>query len=250
MERGELRKRDEHFLVAKTRADDEVELGGLWNEQFSLRRDKNGVLQAPEFVHKAAKRIFITGKSVVFLKRLMEHQLPSAAFSLETAGGAGHDMSFESVCSDEDTLAPFQDMFSHEFSRWIDALHHSVSSRLRDILYHSCGLWKSLDALETVYFGRDGFLFDSIATQVFEKVDKGVATWGDRFLLTEMVQGVLGGTGGVEAGRLRMRGRVEGGKSLREGRRSVKMWKGVEVDYAVGFVLVLSYLDSMLTNII
>lgn len=238
MERGELRKQDDHFLVAKTRADDEVELGGLWHDQFTLRRDENGVLQAPEFVHKAATRIFITGKSVVFLKRLIEHQLPSTTLPLETKSGEiGDDIGFDGVCSDEDTLAPFRDMFAYSFSRWIDALHHSVSSRLRDILYHSCGLWKSLDALETVYLCRDGFLFDSIATQVFEKVDKGVTTWGDRFLLTEMVQGVLGGIGGVEAERLRMRGRLEAGKGLKEGRRGVRMWRGVDVDYAVGSIL-------------
>lgn len=235
MERGELRDGDEHFLVAKTRADEDVELGGLWHDQFSLRRDAQGFLQAPDFVHKAAGRIFITGKSVVFLQRLVEHGIASAAcLSAETDhASTGRDMSVENVCSDATTLAPFQDMFSHAFSRWIDALHHSVSSRLRDILYHSCGLWKSLDALETVYLCRDGFLFDYLATQVFEKVDKGVATWGDRFLLTEMVQGVFGGVGGVEARRLRMRGKMEGGKSLREGRKGLRMWKGVEVDYAV-----------------
>lgn len=235
MERGELRNGDEHFLVAKTQADEDVELGGLWHDQFSLRRNSQGVLQAPDFVHKAAGRIFITGKSVVFLRRLVEHGIASAAsLSAETDHASmGRDMSAENVCSDENTLAPFQDLFSHAFSRWIDALHHSVSSRLRDVLYHSCGLWKSLDALETVYLCRDGFLFDYLATQVFEKVDKGVATWGDRFLLTELVQGIFGGVGGVEARRLRMRGRMEVGKSLKEGRKGLRMWRGVDVDYAV-----------------
>lgn len=234
MERGELRDSDEHFLVAKTRADEDVELGGLWHDQFSLRRSAHGHLQAPEFVHNAAARIFITGKSVVFLRRLVEHGIAApGCLAADTDTDPGRDMSVENVCRDTATLAPFRDLFSHAFSRWIDALHHSVSSRLRDILNHSCGLWKSLDALETVYLCRDGFLFDYLATQVFEKVDKGVATWGDRFLLTEMVQGVFGGVGGVEARRLRMRGKLEGGKSLREGRKGLRMWKGVEVDYAV-----------------
>lgn len=250
MERGELRNGDEHFLVAKTQADEDVELGGLWHDQFSLRRNEQGVLQAPDFVHKAAGRIFITGKSVVFLRRLVEHGIASAAsLSAETDHTSmGRDMTAENVCSDEDTLAPFQDMFSHAFSRWIDALHHSVSSRLRDVLYHSCGLWKSLDALETVYLCRDGFLFDYLATQVFEKVDKGVATWGDRFLLTEMVQGVFGGVGGVEARSLRMRGRTEEGKTLKEGRKGLRMWRGVDVDYAVSLPIALEK-DMSMANI-
>lgn len=251
MERGELRDRDSHFLVAKTRADEDVELGGLWHDQFSLRRSARGVLQAPDFVHNAAGRIFITGKSVVFLRRLVEHGIapPGCLAAAEPDHeSAGRSMSAANVCGDgsssDDTamLAPFQDLFAHAFSRWIDALHHSVSSRLRDILYHSCGLWKSLDALETVYLCRDGFLSDSLATQVFDKVDKGVATWGDRFLLTEMVQGVFGGVGGVEARRLRMRGKMESGKSLREGRKGLRMWKGVEVDYAVSVFSLSTYI--------
>lgn len=233
MERGELRKGDEIFLVTKTRADDEVELGGLWHDQFALRRDDKGVLMAPRFVHKAAGRIFITGKSVVFLNRLMEQR---AVFETEGEGVRGGELTAGSVYGldeGEEFLAPFQDVFAAAFDRWIDGRHHSVSSRLRDILYRDCGLWKSLDALECIYLCRDGYLFDSLATAVFEKVDKGVQTWGDRFLLTELVQGVYGGVECVEAQRLRMRGRIDGVATLRERRRSVKMLKGVDVDYAV-----------------
>ncbi|KAH0608252.1 uncharacterized protein H6S33_002304 [Morchella sextelata] len=233
MERGELRPA-EIFLVSQTLTADQVEPGGLWHDQFTLRMDPaTGALQAPRFVHAAAARIFITGKSVVFLQRLVAHHLPSAMHSTDAANAARESGGVELTVPDGGSLAPFQDLFGAAFEAWINDRHHSVSSRLRDILYRDCGLWRSLDALGCVYLCRDGYLFDLLAGGVFEKIDKGVETWGDRFLLTEMVQGVFAGVGCVEGVRLRMRGRMQGGATVREGRKSVKMLKGVEVDYAL-----------------
>ncbi|KAH8149715.1 uncharacterized protein LAJ45_06346 [Morchella importuna] len=234
MERGELRP-SEIFLVSQTLTPDQVEPGGLWHDQFALRTDPaTGALQAPRFVHAAAARIFITGKSVVFLQRLAEHHLPTAMLSTDAANAAQDaELTVPDSGGGSDSLAPFQDTFAAAFSAWIGARHHSVSSRLRDILYRDCGLWRSLDALDCVYLCRDGHRFDVLAGAVFEKIDKGVENWGDRFLLTEMVQGVFAGVGCVEGGRLRMRGRMQAGVTVREGRKSVKMLKGVEVDYAL-----------------
>lgn len=234
MERGELRP-SEIFLVSQTLTPDQVEPGGLWHDQFSLRTDPaTGALQAPRFVHAAAARIFITGKSVVFLQRLADHHLPTAMLSTDAANAAQDaELTVPVDSGGSDSLAPFQDTFAAAFESWIGARHHSVSSRLRDILYRDCGLWRSLDALGCVYLCTDGHRFDVLAGSVFEKIDKGVENWGDRFLLTEMVQGVFAGVGCVEGGRLRMRGRMQAGVTVREGRKSVKMLKGVEVDYAV-----------------
>ncbi|RPB02843.1 hypothetical protein L873DRAFT_1833953 [Choiromyces venosus 120613-1] len=236
MESGELCKGDEVFLISKTRSDEEVELGGLWSDQYSLRTDDSGALKAPVFVHAAATRIFITGKSVVFLKRLLEHGIPSSTLSVQSqpvVGGGGADINLSTVCQNGEYLAPFSDMFAAAFDKWINDRHHSVSSRLRDMLYQACGLWKSLDAIEYIYLCKNGHLFDTFSQALFEKVDKGMQTWSDRFLLTELLQGIYGGVACVEPGRMRMRARMEGTKSLRERRRTVKMWKGLELNYAL-----------------
>ncbi|PWW76919.1 hypothetical protein C7212DRAFT_357533 [Tuber magnatum] len=233
MESGELREDDEVFLISKNRSDEEVELGGLWNDQYSLRKDASGVLKAPVFVHAAATRIFITGKSVVFLKRLLERDIPSCALPLQPQPVSAVDINLSTVCGNGEYLAPFSDMFAAAFDKWINDRHHSVSSRLRDILYQDCGLRKSLDAIECIYLCKNGHLFDTFSQAMFEKVDKGVQTWGDRFLLTELLQGIYGGVGCVEVGRVRMRAKMEGTKSLRERRRTVKMWKGLELNYAL-----------------
>jgi len=248
MESGELRKDDKVFLISKTRSDEEVELGGLWSDQYSLR-NVSGVLKAPVFVHAAATRIFITGKSVVFLKRLLEHGIPSSALPLQPQPVGGADINLSTVCRNGEYLAPFSDMFAAAFDKWINDRHHSVSSRLRDVLYQDCGLWKSLDAIEYIYLCKNGHLFDTFSQAMFEKADKGVQTWGDRFLLTELLQGVYGGVGCVEVGRMRMRAKVEGTKSLRERRRTVKMWKGLELNYAVCFtILALAMIQYLLSS--
>ncbi|CUS07192.1 unnamed protein product [Tuber aestivum] len=233
MESGELRKDDKVFLISKTRSDEEVELGGLWSDQYSLRKDASGALKAPVFVHAAAARIFITGKSVVFLKRLLEHDIPSSAIPLQPQPVGAVDIDLSTVYKNGEYLAPFSDMFAAAFDKWINDRHHSVSSRLRDILYQDCGLWKSLDAIECIYLCKNGHLSDAFSQAMFEKVDKGVQTWGDRFLLTELLQGVYGGVACVEVDRVRMRAKMEGMKSLRERRRTVKMWKGLELNYVL-----------------
>lgn len=244
MESGTLHASSPTFLISKTRSDDEVELAGLWHDQYSLRRDREGALLAPAFVHTVAERIFITGKSVVFLHRLSKHGIPTLAATTPTSAerpAAGEkeagEITLESAYAEAAPLAPFADVFAAALERWIAARHHSVSSRLRNILHADCGLRDSLDALEYIFLCRDGHRFDAFARAMFEKVDRGVVGWNDRFLLTELVQGVYSGVKCVYAERLRVRVVEEEedgkGKGLKEKRRTVKMWKSIELDYAV-----------------
>jgi len=219
------------FLIAQTEPDAEVELGTFWHSQFHLRRTPHGSLNAPSFVHPVAQRILTTGKSVVFLKLLLptaEDAPPTANYNLE--------ITFEDVCYPGTELAPFTSLFLAAFNRWITARHHSISSRLRTHLFENCGLWKSLDALDLIFFARNGFLFESLAQGIFEKLDRKAATWNDRFLLTEQVQSVFSSAPQIEPHRLRMVVRKEDlfSRSAHKdttGCKTVNSLENVEVEY-------------------
>ncbi|KAG0136175.1 hypothetical protein HOY82DRAFT_625778 [Tuber indicum] len=116
-------------------SDEEVEPRGLRNNQCSLRKDASGMLKAPVFVYAGAARIFITGKSVVFLERLLEHDIPISTLPLQLQPVSGADINLSMVCRNGQYLAPFWDIFATAFDKWINDCHHSVSSRLRDFLY-------------------------------------------------------------------------------------------------------------------
>ncbi|KAI5780906.1 Spc98 family-domain-containing protein [Geopyxis carbonaria] len=200
MESGLLPPPSTDFLVVQNQSDAEVELGSLWQSQFSLRRSPSGALDAPSFVHPVAGRILTTGKSVVFLKRLQ----PSTASEFSDTLTSSDELSFTDVCTPGASLAPFSSLFLVAFNTWISARHHSVSSRLRTHLFTACGLWHSLDALDTLYFGANGALAAALAQGLFDRLDRRTANWADRFVLTELAQGVFAGTPSVDAARIRL----------------------------------------------
>jgi len=236
------------FLIIQTEPDAEVELGTFWHSQFHLRRTPHGSLNAPSFVHPVAQRILTTGKSVVFLKLL----LPPTAEDNPTANH-NIEIRFEDVCYPGTELAPFASLFLAAFNRWITARHHSISSRLRGRLFENCGLWKSLDALDLIFFARNGFLFESLAQGIFEKLDRKTATWCDRFLLTEQIQSVFSSAPQIESHRLRMMVRKENHfpRSAHKdttGRKTVNCLENVEVEYRLPWpVLNVVRQDSFVT---
>ncbi|KAF2140165.1 uncharacterized protein K452DRAFT_327592 [Aplosporella prunicola CBS 121167] len=217
MEQGELGLDDQIFFVGV--ADKSSEAASLWHDQYVLRHDSGGELHAPSFLHPAAKKIFNSGKSVVFLKELERHDI--AASSIETEPC----LDLEAVCGGVGVpLAPFSELFNLAFEDWIRSKYTLASTVLRQHLYS--GLWQSLDALEFIYFSRDGSLMQSFADMVFEKLDRGRTGWNDRYLLTEIARSVYSVVPSVNADRLVVRP-----VATKQKGRTVKALGSIAVDY-------------------
>ncbi|KAF2091058.1 hypothetical protein K490DRAFT_34128, partial [Saccharata proteae CBS 121410] len=183
MESGELGPDDNVFFIAM--ADKSNETASLWHDRYALRQDKSGRLHAPSFLRPAAKKIFNSGKSVVFLKELNRYNHKTASKGIQEPS-----LDFASVCGSKETipLAPFSELFAMAFENWIASKYTFASSILRKEIYSRCGLWRSLDSLEYLYFSRDGSLMQTFADTVFEKLDRGRAGWNDRYILTEVAR--------------------------------------------------------------
>ncbi|KAH0547919.1 hypothetical protein GP486_008340, partial [Trichoglossum hirsutum] len=200
MKEGEIVGHDDTFFVAVTESAADTDMGSIWHDRYVLRQDNRGNVQAPKFLRAAANKIFTTGKSVMFLKQLGGHD-----GSVTTPPPQGEPkLDFNTVCQSDglSSLAPFSELFNTAFENWIKGKHQTSSHILRERLFSGCGLWRSLDALEYVYFLRDGALFSTISAMLFEKIDRGKEAWNDQFLLTEMVQSVFGSLKCVDAKRL------------------------------------------------
>ncbi|KAJ4409424.1 hypothetical protein N0V82_009491 [Gnomoniopsis sp. IMI 355080] len=184
MEGGELTPGDKTFFVAESSTP--VPLHQMWSDKFQLRRSQQGQLHAPSFLQPAARKIFNTGKSVVVLKHLGRFRDPSK--NPETSLPEP-PLSFDEICASPDfALAPFSELFDSAFDRWVQSKHLSTSSNLQAILFDSCGLWSSLDALQHIYFMSDGSLAGAFTSSVFSSLDARSTTWTDRFSLTELAQ--------------------------------------------------------------
>ncbi|KAL1625660.1 hypothetical protein SLS54_003132 [Diplodia seriata] len=227
MEEGELGINDQIFFVGTV--DKSSEAASLWHDQFVLRRDQSDKLHAPSFLHPAAKKIFNSGKSVVFLKELGHHLADSSAvveprLDLEAVCGAS---TFDSSSI---PLAPFSELFGFAFEDWIRSKYTFASSILRQRLFSGYGLWESLDALDFIYLSKDGSLMQAFADTVFEKLDRGRRGWNDRYVMSEIARSIYGTVPSVLADKLAIRTAPIKEKS-RTSPRSVKALGAIAVDY-------------------
>lgn len=197
MEDGELTKGDKIFFVLEATGD--IEPASLWQSRFKIRRTQDGVLHAPRFLQAAANKIFTTGKSIVVLKHLNKFDLlQSARSNFELS------LDFDNICNPEALgFAPFTELFSSAFDAWVQSKHHHASSMLRNLLFDSCGLQSSLDALSHLYFLADGTTASVFTNSIFDKLDTLDSSWNDRFTLTELAQSTFGSIPSISSDRLR-----------------------------------------------
>lgn len=198
MEDGELGQGDNVFFISE--GSGQVEPVALWESRFKLRQTQNGVLHAPSFLRAAASKIFTTGKSVVVLKHLNKFPLIQTFESrLEPI------LDFDTVCNPAIfQLAPFQDLFDVAFDAWIQSKHQYASSALRKILFDSCGLHTSLEAMSKVYFMADGSAGAAFTNPLFDKLDTLDNSWNDRFTLTELARSAFGVLPSINTDRIRI----------------------------------------------
>ena len=196
MERGELFEHD-HLLFIK-REGTLTSPEDTWQKQYALVKSEDGVLAAPNFLHMALTRIFNTGKSVDLLKRLghMSHEVTSQDH--ETP------LSFSTVCLAKDPymLSPFAELFKSAFHQWVASKHRSSSAILRRHLADQCGLYRSLEALEVLYFCKAGNLTSAALTPIFERLDLRQRHWNDSAMITDLFRTSFRAADSIDAERI------------------------------------------------
>ncbi|KAI9834528.1 MAG: hypothetical protein M1819_002904 [Sarea resinae] len=240
MERGELSPHDQSFFIRP--AAGQPELSALWHDRYYVQRNEFGRLHAPNFLSASSNRIFTTGKSVIFLRELGVFLEDYALWE------TGLDLNYDTVIDPKSsfTLAPFSELFNSAFDRWVNTKHHSASCILRQHLFSQCGLWRVLDALEYVYFFKDGALRGNVAQIIYDRIDRGKKAWNDRYFLTDLLQGTFAAVESIDEDRLAIRSQVGGYRDVQNRRRSVKILGSVSIDYMVGH---LNFLNIMLPHI-
>ena len=196
MEKGQLIERDEIMFIKKTKK--KIQLDSVWRDQYHLIKDSNDNLHAPKFLHVAAKKIFKTGKSVDFLRRLGWENS-----DLRQDPAAEIAMTYEAVCqsSDPGLFSPFAELFDMALNKWI-AGKRSLSE-LRGQLDSRCGLQSSLDALEYIYFTNSA-MNTNFNKSIFKRMDRGSHRWNDNFLTIESLQHAFNAISCIDIDRLQI----------------------------------------------
>jgi gamma-tubulin complex component 5 len=223
MQAGELGSNDETFFVFQSNTGSDVT--SLWHDRYVLRRDAHDNLRCPAFLHPAAKKIFNTGKSVVFLKEI---ELRNAR-ATSTHGEPLLDHTTVCGPSDEVPLLPYPELFQAAFENWMESKYSQASSVLRQYLVEQAGLMRILNIFEMLYLGRNGAVFEDFANALFSRMDAGRKGWNDRYVLTEITRGIFATAMPVaEAEKIVVRS-----TKIKRTRRSVKNLATVSLDFAL-----------------
>ena len=229
MEKGQLTGRDGVIFIKQD--DENVDLNSVWSNQHHLIEDSNSGLYAPKFLHVAAKKIFNTGKSVDFLRRLgCEHHGLRRDPAKEVA------MTYQSVClsSDLGLFSPFAELFDMALEKWIASKHQASLSELRGQLESRCGLHSSLDALEYIYFAK-GALNINVNSRIFEKIDRGNNRWNDAFIMTGLFQSAFNSIPCIDIDRLEICASPATQQELSGARRSMNVLEDIRVSYTLSW---------------
>ncbi|PKY03813.1 hypothetical protein P168DRAFT_270367 [Aspergillus campestris IBT 28561] len=227
MEAGLLEDSSEKsFFIHKSRSDSDLRT--LWQDWYSLD-DASGLVNAPKFIRPLVHKIFITGKSMVFLRHLN-------AYDGDVGTPRKTSLALEDVFSDSQSARylPFYMLFESAFGKIVDQNHSLTSALLRQELDKRCGLWVSLQALECIYFGRDMSVFSPIDNKIFDLIDRGKGAWRDRYLLTDVAQSALSALPFIDPSRLIVRtNEAHSPRDQASSSRSVSMLDMIAFDYVL-----------------
>lgn len=222
MENGQLDSADTTFFVRVNSG--HHGLRTLWHDWYSV--DESIQRQnIPRFLETSIRKVFTTGKTMVFLQHL--NALPDRSEPPEQSAAV-----FDTVLPSDSPSSlsiPFSALLEAAFDRMVDANHSSSSDLLGAELGQKCGLWNSLDALQHVYLGKNLSVFSMIDAKVFDLMDRG-RSWDDKFLLTELARTAFNAVDVVDPSRLVVRASGSSDQA-RSRERSVKIIEAISIDY-------------------
>ncbi|KAI2815145.1 hypothetical protein CBS115989_7929 [Aspergillus niger] len=220
MEKGQLDDSAAGFFIRNSQSDSDLRT--LWHDWYSL----DAILpNSPKFIQPFASKIFITGKSMVFLRHLNTSEDDETPRKVS--------LTLDEVLPPDSSAfcLPFSVLLEFSFGKLVDENHAYTSALLRTELGQQCGLWTSLQALEYIYLGKDMSIFGPIDSKIFDLMDRGKGAWSDRFLLTEVAQSAFGALPFIDPSRLLVRTPKEAHSNAVSRSRSVKVLDAISFDY-------------------
>ena len=226
MESAQLAKEERMFFVSRNAREAGPE--SCWRDQYRLIHSKDGHVYAPSFFHSSVYKILNAGKNVDFLKRL----------GVDVKAECDCPLNFESIVdnTDSETLSPFADLFNVALDDWIARRYKASSIRLREYLESQCGLQSNLDALEFIYFCRDGARIAQALSAIYDTLDGNQSTWNDRFVLTECFRNAFTSLSCIDVLRLTVHSYAEI-RPLSDLRSSVRALKTLVIQYPLSWPL-------------
>ena len=203
----------------------EVSLPSLWHRWYKLKQRPDSS-RTPRFMQHFIEEIFIIGKTKVFLHNLSNavHGRYSEPVPLAST---------ETLSMQVSSLTPFSEALEAVITQLIRVRHQSSFTELREKLNHECGLWRTLDALHSIYLGRSGCVLDGIDTRIFDRIDQGNRAWNDRYLLTELWRNAFQGLERIDTDWITVQAGRSSSRNMQSQRRPVRVLEDITLHYSL-----------------
>lgn len=225
METGQLSIQSDTFFISESAHSDDPKM--LWSKWFTMKQS-NGRYLLPSFLRFAAKKIFITGKSALYLRKL---NVSADSFQAKVSSTISFNHIFPST--PELDILPFPPLLHSALRTFVDTTHDALSSQLRRHLIEDCGLWSSLDALDHLYFAKDLSRSSYIDEEIYLAIDKNNPSWNDRFFLRNLFQDTFDSSPYIDTSRIILHSKNMSADLFEHNSRSVVMIRAMKVDYAL-----------------
>lgn len=222
MDQGKLPEDEATIFVTASRL--VKELSQLWQKWYAMA-DGTAANRCPRFLQPLKAQILNTGKTIVFLHHL---NVP-----METSGDRSILVPLKSALTGEDTLLPFSELLATSLQASVESRLHNATSTLRNYLGNNCGLWKTLDALNRIYFGRNGHITDLIDIKIFAAIDRCDRNWNDRFVIKDLLQTAFGPSQSAEIERFAVKLSSRPSRNMPHRRLSVKLLKDLRIQFTL-----------------
>ena len=229
---GVIEPTDPPFFVRRQHAG-HTPASRLWHDMFVLDLG-SGASRAPRFLHSLAHPIFVAGKTKYFLRQLATGQRSESAAGSVSGSGPSSGL-IQAARATEPDLFPFS--LGANLTATVEDGLGAAAGTLQERLVHDQGLWRTLVALDYVFFGKSGPHTDVVDAWIFDRIDRGSAAWNDRFLVTDLCHEVFGGLAVVDAARIQVHSRPSSSRDLQSRRTSVKLLGDLAFDYALPWAL-------------
>nr|POE87344.1 isoform 2 of gamma-tubulin complex component 5 [Quercus suber] len=204
----------EGFLVNDLQ--ENCDLADVWYKRYRLRSDIDGELAVPSFMKPFVEQIFATGKNKAFMRLLSQGDDGADGDVVEK----DHlSLAAESLDSDPqqsiEMFLPYHDFLADQLGSWLSKIAGNSTPALPQSLWSGHGLRDVMNALEYVYFAKDGSLFESFASSVSARITDSYQpmvagkvarkSWKDNFIMSELAHNTLGMSAFVDAQNMTIR---------------------------------------------
>nr|POE65655.1 isoform 2 of gamma-tubulin complex component 5 [Quercus suber] len=196
--------------------DTNCSLADVWYDRYRLRSTSGGKLAVPSFMKPFIGQVFATGKTKAFLRLLPRYDNCADLDALEMDRMA---LTFGPLDSDRqqnvDLLLPYAEFLAEQLDNWLSQTAIDSTPALRKRLWLDHGLGNAMEALEYVYFAKDGSLFEAFAESLSTRISNSQQaamsstiareSWKDNFILSELAHNTLGMSAFVDAQNMTVR---------------------------------------------